>query len=130
MRKILVRAFGLLKSRKVDVPEDLSKAFGAVMQGERQVNKATVKKHLPKPRKAVVMKEVEKKEAKKAPFLLHMQNGKVYDLEKPLAEQDSDEEDEDEPPVVSRKRKGDEMEMLVAKRARAESELEDGEVDE
>jgi len=130
MRRVLGRAFGLLRSRGVDVPRDLGEAFDAVMRGERR-RKAVVKRHLPKTGK--VVKEEVRGEVKKTPFLLHMQNGKVYDLEKPLAEQDSKEEgesEEDEPPVVSRKRKGDEMEMSVAKKARVESELEEGEVDE
>ncbi|EAT88680.1 hypothetical protein HBH56_065010 [Parastagonospora nodorum] len=135
MRRILVRAFGLLKARNVDVPEDLSEAYRAVMDAERHVKKNTVRRNAPKAREVVVVKEVRKEEDRKTPFLLHMQNGKVYDLEKPLAEQDSEEEDsesesESEPPVVSRKCKGAEMDMSVAKKARVEGEMEEGEVDE
>jgi hypothetical protein len=137
MRRILVRAFGLLKARNVDVPEDLSEAYRAVMDVERHVKKNAGRRNAPKARKVVVVKGVRKEEDKKTPFLLHMQNGKVYDLEKPLAEQDSEEEEEEEeeesepePPVVSRKRKGGEMEMSVAKKARVQGEIEEGEVDE
>jgi hypothetical protein len=132
MRKVLKRTFGLLKSRSIGVAEDLGRAFDAVMdsgwQGKKGITKPEIRKDELKAKKVVV--EVEKKkEAEKAPFLLHMQNGKVYNTERPLAEQDSDsDESEPEPLVASKKRRGGDMEMSVAKKARVE--LEEGEIEE
>lgn len=143
MRRMLERAMGLLKSRKIDVPEEFGRGYDDVMeldmhdwQGRKGVKKWLKKKEAEakgKGKKKENLKDTEKKGPEKMPFLLHVETGRKYDMSKPLADQDSDgggseQEPEPELPVVSKKkRKGGDMEGPMAKKARTD-DLEEGEI--
>jgi hypothetical protein len=107
MRKVLERTWGLLKSRKVKIPEDLRMAYSALMeriQYDWQPRKSIKEDvHLTKKIKAQGNKGAEGGDSKgggketdgKLTFLLHTHQGKTYDLRQPMEDQESENDDED-----------------------------------
>lgn len=86
-----------------------------------QSGKEKVKEKLAKPEKLKI--------------LLHMDHGKEYDLSKPIADQEEEEEEgevgEEVPELPpSKKRKGGVLEASETKKARVNSDLEEGEIEE
>jgi hypothetical protein len=102
LRKVLQRTWGLLESRKIKIPEDLSQAYSALM---------TMDKHDWQPRKGMKtdarltgnakegfqrLKKGKGKgtEKEKISFLLHTQDGRTSSMGKPMEDQDSDDDKE------------------------------------
>jgi hypothetical protein len=148
MRKLLKRAWGMLASRKVDVPEDMRRTYEKLMdvdwcdwQVKKDRNVRSKEKMGGKKSEKTEGKEngQKKNESDKTMFLLHTQQGKTYDLRKPLEEQDSEgEQSELEPEpkpesLPSKKRKAFDTEGPVAKKVKLseiEEDYEEGEIHE
>jgi hypothetical protein len=107
LRKVLERTWGLLESRKVKIPEDLSVAYNALMardghdwqarKGMKEDVRLTKKGKKQQGKKSktpsVEAKDKRLDELEKVAFLLHTQQGKTYDMREPG--QDGDDEDGD-----------------------------------
>jgi hypothetical protein len=116
-RKMLERAWGLLQSRKVKIPDDMKTAYEALMAKDPhdwQANKgpkaqkgaAKVKKQPDKPmtkaeKAAQAKAKQDKSEKKQTTFLLHEPDGETYDARKPIttADEPKDAADGGEPTV-------------------------------
>lgn len=150
MRHLLQHAMDLMKDR-ANIPANFKKAYSAIMSedkydwqprlGTRKYPRTSAEKNVKGKGKEKVKEKVKekkdekKKEPEKTKILLHMDHGKTYDLSKPIADQESegveDEVREAEPePAPSKKRKGGVLEASETKRARVDSDLEDGEIEE
>jgi hypothetical protein len=117
MRKVLQRAWGLIEQRKIKTPQDSSDAYGVLMDADpfdwqaRKGKKTDVRLTKKEPDEARKKreesqrnesgqgkgkgkaKETQNKTDEKVFFLLHTQDGKTYDLRKPMEDEESDEED-------------------------------------
>lgn len=118
MRKVLDRAWKLIESRKIKIPEDLALAYASLnakdghdwqarkggkvdtrltKQEEDEKRREFERKKSGKKDKGKAKEKPEKKEEPvKANFLLHTDEGRTYDMRKPLADQDEVEDDDDE----------------------------------
>jgi hypothetical protein len=143
MRKFLERTWGILKSKKVVLPEDMVRTYEKLMaidgcdwpvkKDKKVAPKENKKKKGGKKdeRTEVKTKGEKKNEPEKTMFLLHTQQGKMYDLRKPLEEQDSDGKKSEAELQSLKKRKIVEMEGPVAKKAKLSAikeEFEEGEI--
>ncbi|KAH7077255.1 hypothetical protein FB567DRAFT_534875 [Paraphoma chrysanthemicola] len=111
-RKVLDRAWKLIASRKIKIPDDLAAAYAALNAKDEydwqprkgaKASKRLTKQEEDEKRRELQRKKSGKKDKGKAKepeeikFLLHTHEGKTYDLRVPLADQDEiDDEDEED----------------------------------
>ncbi|OAL06566.1 hypothetical protein IQ06DRAFT_208658 [Phaeosphaeriaceae sp. SRC1lsM3a] len=135
MRHLLQRAMGLMKDRS-NIPANFKKAYSTIMSENkndwqpRLGTKKYPRTSAEKKEKVKEKKDEKKKEPEKTKILLHMDHGKTYDLSKPIADQESEVREAEPEPAPSKKRKCGVLEASETKRARVDSDLEDGEIEE
>lgn len=144
MRHLLHRAHSLMKGR-INIPADFRKAYNAIMSedmydwqprlGTKKYPRTSAEEKKKSQDGKEKKEEKEKAKPEKPKILLHMEHGKAYDLSKPIADQEAEADEGEVGEAVprmspSKKRKSTVLEASETKRARVDSDLEEGEIEE